>query len=92
VTADELCQRLGISKRSLKHLISEGYLPHAHGHTRRARYGMEHILAFHAYRALKDHNVILREALALCKETGLSLTDYVHGREAAIRQFGLGVG
>jgi transposase len=56
-----------------------------------ASYGPEHVEWIQAWQAHRHHFVSGAEALAFCRENGISLREYHLLRERAVREFGIGV-
>lgn len=91
LTVYDLAQRFNVSPRTIHSYAWRGIIPPAIGAGRAARYDRRHVEAIIAFQALKHNNATTREVVALCKELGISLSTYVKQREAAIREFGIGV-
>jgi transposase-like protein len=91
VTVTDICQRYGISPHTLAKWRERGLVPRPFGWGRGTHYGQIHIEAIEAHLAIKHNNVSIAQAVAYCKEAGITLPEYVKTREQSIRHFGLGV-
>lgn len=60
-TLDELCDRAGVTVRTVRYYIGEGLLPPPQGHGTAARYGEEHLDRLRVIAALKEQYLPLRE-------------------------------
>ncbi len=87
---DEFRARWGYSRRYIKLLRDQGFLPPPHGIKRWALYGPEHIAAVEAYRALRHLNATKTDVAQFLREEGIDIIEYAHRRESAIRLHGLG--
>jgi len=88
----ELADRFGVSKETIKTWKRRGILPPPYGKNKGAWYGRAHVEAIEAYRCLQHNNVTARAAVEFCRETGLTLAQYLKTREVSIQTFGIGVG
>jgi DNA-binding transcriptional MerR regulator len=61
LTLDELCERAGVTVRTVRYYISEGLLPPPTGGGPAARYGNEHLDRLAIISELKDRYLPLRE-------------------------------
>ncbi len=61
LTLDELCERAGVTVRTVRYYISEGLLPPPTGAGPAARYGQEHLDRLAIISELKDRYLPLRE-------------------------------
>lgn len=91
MTIDEICSRFNISRRTFRYWKREGIIPPAYGTTRNAWYGQAHIQAIQAHLYLKHTHVVIKDAVALCKEEGISLPEFVEKRKQALIDFPMGV-
>lgn len=92
MTIEELCQRFNVSRRTIRYYVEEGVIPPpSPPRGRNAQYDIRHVEAIQAYRALKHTNVVLDDAIAFCKEEGITLQQFLQRRENTIRQFGIGI-
>lgn len=92
MTIHDLCAHFGINRRLVYSYIERDIIPPPYGRGRHAYYGLIHTEALQAYRDLKHNNVSAPEALRYCAEAGITLRQYMLGRERDIRANGLGVG
>lgn len=77
MTVHELAAHLNITPDQVNRLVQRRILPPPIGRTRNATYGQAHIAAYHAYRAVIDHNIHLKDAVLYCQEEGISLPTFV---------------
>jgi len=92
LTVHDLTSRFNVSQSTIWYWVSQGIIPPPYGKNRYAHYGLKHIEEIEAYLAIKHNNVWAREAVAFCKEAGITLSEYVKIREQSIRENGMGVG
>lgn len=92
MTIHELAARFGVSRRTIHKWRRQGIIPPPFGARRgpAARYGQAHIEGIQAWLALRHHFVSGAEALVHCRANGMTLTQYLHEREASVRDFGIG--
>lgn len=91
MTGNELAERFGVSRRTINDWVQEGIIPRPTGRGPNARYTTVHVEAIQAWFAFRHHFVSGAEAIAFCRESGITLTEYLKQREASIRDFGIGV-
>jgi predicted DNA-binding transcriptional regulator AlpA len=91
VTIDELRAPFGLSRWTIYQYVKRGILPPATGTGRGAHWTNAHREALAAWMALRHNNVSGSQAVAFCKEEGISLPDFLKQREASIRTFGIGI-
>jgi hypothetical protein len=91
VTIQDLCDRFGVSPRTIHCWRTRHGFPPPTGGRRHARYGRVHIEWIVAWQALHHHFVSGQQAVAHCREEGITLPQYVAERERAVRDFGIGV-
>lgn len=92
MTIHDLTARFGVSRRTIYTWRRRGVLPPPYGPSCAARYGQAHVEAIEAWLALRHHFVSGAEALAHCRERGITLPQYLKERDASARAFGIGVG
>jgi DNA-binding transcriptional MerR regulator len=88
---DELCERFGVTRNTVHSWRKRGVIPPPYGFGKGAWYGRQHVEAIEAHRALQHNNVHTTDALAFCREAGITLSQYIKTREEAIQTFGIGV-
>lgn len=92
MTARELADRFGVSRRTIHDWRERGIIPPPHGgRGLAAHYDSEHVEAIQAWLALRHHFVTGAAALAHCRENGITLTQYLHEREDSVKAFGIGI-
>jgi DNA-binding transcriptional MerR regulator len=91
VTIHDLAERFGVSPRTIHSWRERHGMPPPTGGKCHARYGPEHVEWIQAWQAHRHHFVSGAEALAFCRENGISLREYHLLRERAVREFGIGV-
>lgn len=93
MTIQELAQRFGVSPRTIHSWRQRQIIPPPLGGKRgpSARYGPAHVEAIQAWLALHHHFVSGSQALAHCRANGITLPEYLHQREIAVREFGIGI-
>ena len=89
MTIHDLAQRFNVSPRTIHKWRRRGIIPPPLGGRRHARYGVAHVEAIVAWQALRHHFVSGSEALAHCRENGITLAQYLAQREASVRAFGI---
>lgn len=84
----------GVKRRTIHKWRERGVMPAPFGARRgpSVRYGQVHVESIQAWLALRHHFVSGTAALQYCRETGMSLSQYLHERESAVRDFGIGIG
>jgi DNA-binding transcriptional MerR regulator len=88
---DELCSRFGVTRHTVHSWRRRGVIPPPYGKSKGAFYGRVHVEAIEAHRALQHNNVSTKDAIAFCRESGITLTQYIKTREEAIQTFGIGI-
>ena len=88
---DDLCDRFGVTRNTVHSWRKRGVIPPPYGSGKGAWYGRAHVEAIEAHRALQHNKVSTTDALIFCRETGITLVQYIQQREAAIRSFGIGI-
>ncbi len=93
MTSRDLGERFGVSYRTIQHWRRVGVIPPPFGSKRGpgCYYGQPHIEAIIAWQALHHHFVSGKEAIAHCREKGITLAQYLAEREASVKTFGIGV-
>ena len=92
MTIRELADRFNVSPRTIHQWRGLGFPPPL-GDRRGpvCRCGQEHVEWIVAWQDLHHHFVSGVQALAYCRDNGITLTDYLKQREASVREFGIGV-
>lgn len=88
---DELADRVGLSRWTIKHLIRERIIPPARGVGRWATYGPEHVAAARAWKKLRHASTTTTELAEFLQDERITVVEYVRRREASIKAHGLGV-
>jgi phage terminase Nu1 subunit (DNA packaging protein) len=92
MTMQDLCERFGVSPRTIHDWVQRDIVPRPFGgRGRNASYGQVHVEAIEAWLAHHHHFVSGKDALEFCRENGITLREYHLLRERAIRDFGIGV-
>jgi transposase len=92
MTMQDLCERFGVSPRTIHDWVQRDIVPRPFGgRGPGASYGQVHVEAIEAWLAHRHHFVSGSEAVAFCRENGITLREYHLLRERAIKDFGIGV-
>lgn len=91
MSIDELCDRFGVTRNTVHSWRKRGIIPAPFGQGKGSWYGNPHVEAIEAHRALQHNNVSTQAALAHCRESGITLTQYLKSRELSIQTFGIGI-
>lgn len=81
----------GVKRCTINKWRRIGVIPAPVGRNRYARYEQTHVEAIRAWLALRHHFVSGTAALAYCRESGISLSEYLREREQSVREFGIGI-
>lgn len=90
MTIHDLAERFGVSPRTIHKWVRRGIVPKPWGHAASSRYGLPHVEAIQAWLALRHHFVSGEQALAHCRQRGITLAQYLREREASVKEFGIG--
>ena len=91
MTIHDLCERFNVGPRTIHKYMEDKGMPRPIGYGRWATYDRRHVEWIEAYNALKHNNVYPAQAIAFCRESGISLRQYVLLKEQSIRDHGLGI-